>query len=80
MLRRIDLIWAASSQRTDASRTFLIDFLESDPDPYEMLFAGDRLAQMGPAATVAPILKRVALRIEHGRIRAAFDSLLWRWY
>lgn len=80
LLRRIDLIWAASSQRTDASRTFLIDFLESDPDPYEMLFAGDRLAQMGPAATVAPILKRVALRIEHGRIRAAFDSLLWRWY
>ena len=77
---RLDVIWAASAQRTDASRDFLIDFLESDPDPYEALFAGERLAQLGPAARVAPVLKRVALRIEHGRVRAAFDAMLWRWY
>ena len=77
---RLDVIWAASAQRTDASRDFLIDFLESDPDPYEALFAGERLAQLGPAALVAPVLKRVALRVDHGRVRAAFDAMLWRWY
>lgn len=78
--RRLDLIWAAASQRTEGSRAFLMEFLEGDPEAHEALFAAERLAQMGPATRVAPLLKRVGLRIDHGRVRVAFDALLWRWY
>lgn len=78
--RRLDLIWGASSQRSEESRAFLIEFVESDPDPYEALFAAERLARNGPVQIVAPVLKRVSLRITHARVRAAFDALLWRWF
>ena len=78
--RRLDLIWGASSQRSETSRNFLIEFVESDPDPYEALFAGERLARNGPVQIVAPVLKRVSLRITHSRVRAAFDAMLWRWF
>jgi hypothetical protein len=29
---------------------------------------------------VAPILKRVALRIDDARVRPALNCLLWTWY
>ena len=54
--------------------------MESDPDPYEALFAGERLARNGPVQIVAPVLKRVSLRITRSRVRAAFDAMLWRWF
>ncbi|MDF1797887.1 MAG: hypothetical protein P1V81_01820 [Planctomycetota bacterium] len=78
--RRLDLIWAVSSQRDELGRAFLMDFVQSDAVPEEVLFAADRLVRMGPTSEVAPVLKRVTLRVQQGDVRAAMQCLLWAAY
>lgn len=78
--RRLDMIWAISSQRDATTSEFLTRFLQSDADPYEILFAAERLAKSGTAATSAPLLKRVALSVKHPKVRRALECLLWSWY
>lgn len=79
-VRRLDLIWAISSQPDELSRAWLLDFVQGDTDPYEVLFAADRLVRIGPTATVAPVLKRVTLRVEQADVRSALQCLLWEAY
>ncbi len=57
-----------------------MDFVQSDPEPHELLFAAERLVRIGPTATVAPVLKRVTLRVEHSEVRRALQCLLWQAY
>ena len=80
-LRRIDLLWAISSQRTDGARRHLHEFLaQEDNSLYEVLFAADNLARLGPSQDVAPVLKRICYRIEDNDVRLAMRCLLWKWY
>jgi hypothetical protein len=78
--RRLDLIWSIASDRDELSRSFLIDLVQSDIAPYELLFAADRLARLGPTSRTAPVLKRVTLRCEELPVREALQCLLWKWY
>ena len=78
--RRLDMIWAVSSQRDATSVEFLEDFLAGDHDPYELLFAAERFAKSGQTTTAAPVLKRLTLRVEHPEVRRALECLMWRWY
>ncbi len=80
-LRRLDLVSAVGSARDDAAREALLLFVEERArNPFEILYAASRLAKIGPARRIAPRLKRVAIRIEDGKIRSAFHCLLWIWY
>jgi hypothetical protein len=80
-LRRIDLLWAVSTHSDDLARETLLARVEDpDVDPYELLFVADRLANVGPPSLVAPLLKRVTLRVQQDDVRAALQCLLWRWY
>ena len=81
--RRLDLLWAISASRSDATRDGLLELAESGTlGPCELLFVCDALAKLGPAARMAPRLKRVANRVgeEEGEVRRALQCLLWRWY
>jgi hypothetical protein len=79
--RRLDLLWSGSAARTDATRSELALLLDSGHlSPEELLFVSDRLARLGPAAEMAPRLKRAAARVEDPRVRLALNCLLWRWY
>ncbi len=80
-LKRIDLLWSSTCFRTDGSRAHLRDFL-SDPDrnPYEILFASEQLARLGPAQEVASLLKRICYRIQQQDVRDGMRCLLWKWY
>lgn len=79
--RRLDLLEGAVFGDDDPTRDFLIAVVQAErTSPWELLFAADRLARLGPAHTVAPLLKRVALRVEQGDVRRAMNCLLWRWY
>jgi len=78
--RRLDILWAISSQRDATTEEFLTDFLQTDGEPYELLFAADRLAKSGKTATAAPLLKRVTMGVSHPKVRRALECLLWRWY
>lgn len=78
--RRLDLIWAVSSQRDELGRAFLMDFVQSDAIPEEVIFAADRLVRMGPTSEVAPVLKRVTLRIQQSDVRIGMQCLLWAAY
>lgn len=80
-LRRLDLLWATSAARSDATRVRLLGLLE-DPAlaPHEVLYVAERLARLGPAAEVAGRIKRAANRIEEPRVRRGLQCLLWTWY
>lgn len=79
--RRMDLVMAGSFEKSDATRAFLIEALESPRStPCEVLYAADRLARIGPSEFVAPILKRAALKVNDRQVRPAFNCLLWTWY
>ncbi|MFT5285479.1 MAG: hypothetical protein ACI8TQ_001644 [Planctomycetota bacterium] len=80
-LKRIDLLWASTCYRTDAARERLHEFL-ADPkrSPYEILFASDALARLGPSQDVASLLKRICYRIEQEDVRRGMRCLLWKWY
>jgi hypothetical protein len=86
-LRRLDLIWAVSSQRCESAdgpclgRDTLLALVESpDTDPLEVLYAASRLVVLGPAQTIAPRLKRAVLRVKDPEARMALETLLWMWY
>jgi len=80
-VRRIDLLWAGTGARTQVARETLIELVQGDAlTPDELLFACDRLLSLGPAAEVAPLLKRLAPRIEDAEVRVALQCMLWSWY
>jgi hypothetical protein len=79
--RRLDLLWASSASRSDATRQGVLALLEgSELSPMELLYLCDQAARLGPAAEMAPRLKRIANRVEDQRVRLALNCLLWRWY
>jgi HEAT repeat protein len=80
-LRQIDLIEAASQDRDEAVREMLRRVIE-DPaiDPNVRVFASHRLILQGPAAEVAPYLKRVYLANTEELVRSPLGCMLWAWY
>jgi hypothetical protein len=79
--RRFDLLWSATLHHDEATRRFLFEVVTAERTlPHERLWAAERLAREGPASEVAPVLKRVNLRITDREVRPAFECLLWRWY
>lgn len=79
--RRMDLLEAAGGGRDETSRAFLLALVQGDrATEAERLFAASLLVRLGPAAELAPLLKRVALRLEGAETRQAFECLLWTWY
>jgi hypothetical protein len=80
-LRRVDLVEALTMRGGDRARDAVLARVgEGEGTPYEILYAADRLVRMGPAARVAPVLKRATLRIEQPDVRAALQCLLWASY
>ncbi len=79
--KRLDLIWVVAADRTDFARNFLIEFLEDGQrSPYEVLFAAQILARLGPAGRVAPKLQRICYRMRNEDVRLALRCLMWNWY
>ncbi len=79
--RRVDIAMAGTYDKDDESRAFLLRITEDERStPLEVLYAANLLVHQGPAATVAPRLKRVTLRIADPRVRPALNCLLWQWY
>jgi hypothetical protein len=80
-LRRVDLIWALSFQRTDQAREVLLsEGLRPDRPDLERLFAAECLIRQGPSAAVAPLLKRIPESMPNPAARRALRCLLWKWY
>jgi hypothetical protein len=79
--RRVDIAWALSFGRDDAARAALHGVLdEAGAHPAERFLAAELLVRLGPAAQVAPRLKRAALSIDDPAWRGAFNCLLWESY
>ena len=78
--RRIDLIDAIASVPGDASRSWLLELLESGQDPYEGLFTAAQLIRMGPSRLVAPRVSLYCLGLEHVECRQALQAMMWEWY
>lgn len=80
-VRRLDYLEALSARGGDAVRELLFALLE-DPgtQPYEAVYAADRLARVGPTREVLPALKRAALRMQDYSARTALNCILWNWY
>lgn len=80
-LRRLDLLQASATHRTDGARERLSDFVvRDDVSRYEVLYAADLLARLGPTSEAGPLLKRVCYRVEQDDVRLALRCLMWRWY
>ncbi len=81
LVRRMDLLWPATSAHDDSTREFLIEVLLAERSaPHERLYVAERLASEGPATEIAPLLKRAARRMNDRVFRPAMECLLWRWY
>ena len=81
VVRRLDLIEGLSTRSTELARKSLIELVElGEASPYEILYAADRLVRLGPAAEVAPVLKRATLRVVQPDVRMALQCLLWASY
>lgn len=79
--RRLSLIEYIWQDRSQEARECLMGVLRDDTaNPWERLYAGDRLTVIGPAGWVAPVLKRVYLSITHLHVRPALQCMLWTWY
>jgi hypothetical protein len=79
--RRLDLIEALSIRGGAQAVELLARFVDSEAArPYEILLASERLIRMGSVGEVAPLLKRVVLRVEQADVRIALQSLLWMSY
>lgn len=79
--RRLSLIEYVWQDHSDEGREALLGILEDEAlDPYERLYAADRLLRLGPASRVAPVLKRVYLACAHATVRPAMQCMLWTWY
>lgn len=80
-LRRLDIISALGSARDDAAREMLMALIDGGArTPVEKLLTASRLVKLGPAAVVAPRLKRLSYEIEDRQVRIAMQCLLWSWY
>jgi len=80
-VRRLDLLSVSCFERDDAAREFLLQAFDSGRmSAPERLVAAFELARIGPAAAVAPVLKRAALEVDDPMVRPAFNNLLWAWY
>jgi hypothetical protein len=79
---RMDIVMACAYETSsDRARDFLITVAESDRStPIEILYAADFLVHRGPAERIAPLLKRLALRIEEPNVRRALNCMLKEWY
>ncbi|HVS11934.1 MAG TPA: HEAT repeat domain-containing protein [Planctomycetota bacterium] len=81
VVRRLDLIEGLSVRPTELARQALLELVElGEASPYEILYAADRLVRLGPAAEVAPVLKRATLRVVQPDVRMALQCLLWASY
>lgn len=79
--RRVDLIEGLAIQGGPLALTLLARFIESDgARPYEILYTADRLIRIGTVEEIAPLLKRVALRVQQADVRLALQSMLWSSY
>lgn len=83
--RRLDLISAVASTRSmderPAIRERLLSLCEGDArNRYELVYAADRAAKLGPAVVVAPRLKVVCNAVDDTTTQLALQCLLWRWY
>jgi len=79
--RRLDLIGAIGSARSDAVREHLQRITEETArSPYEALYAASILVNVGPARLVADRLQRVYYKTPPGEAFDAFEALLWEWY
>lgn len=77
-LERLDLIEAIAAWGGPVGLDVLARFVESDrARPYEVLLASERLARLGTVEQVAPLLKRVTLRVTQPDVRVALQALLW---
>ena len=80
-VRRLDVLEALSMRGGEPARDAMLRFVErEDARPIEILYAADRLVRIGPARTVAPVLKRVTLRVSDRYVRPALQCLLWTAY
>lgn len=79
--RRMDLVMAITTFKTDETRAFLLAALDDERmTPAEILYLADRCTQFGPGPMMAPALKRVALRVNDPIVRPALNCLLWDFY
>ncbi len=77
-LERLDLIEAISAWGGPVGLDVLARFVESErARPYEILLAAERLVRLGTVEQVAPLLKRVTLRVTQPDVRVALQALLW---
>ena len=77
-LRRIDLLEGIAMRGGDFARNAMVELVDGDTlSPHEILYASERLTRMGPVGVVAPLLKRVTLRVTHPEVRVAMQCLLW---
>ena len=77
-LERLDLIEAISAWGGPVGLEVLARFVESErARPYEILLASERLVRLGTVEQVAPMLKRVTLRVTQPDVRVALQALLW---
>lgn len=79
--RRIDLLEGLSAPGGETVRAALLELVQGDSlSPLETVYVADRLITLGPTARIAPVLKRVTLRVEHPEARRVLQGLLWRNY
>lgn len=83
--RRIDLLGAVCSTHDHEERAQVRELLlglceRGAASGFELVWAADRAAKIGPAVIVAPRLKLVTQRLDEPRIQVAMQCLLWRWY
>lgn len=79
--RRMDIVMACNYEDSERAREFVAAVVESErTTPIELLYAADLLVHRGPAERIAPLLKRVALRVEDPAVRPALNCILWEWY
>ncbi|MCE9594971.1 MAG: hypothetical protein K8S98_12350 [Planctomycetes bacterium] len=80
-VRRIDLLEGLSAPGGEAPRGALLELVQGEAlAPHEIVYVADRLVTLGPVARIAPVLKRVTLRVEEPAARRALQCLLWRSY
>lgn len=78
---RIDWLEALTLRGGPAARDRVLELIEADElTPYELLYAAERLVRIGPAAIVAPALKRATLRTDQNDVRRGLQCLLWSSY
>ena len=80
-LARIDWLEALTLRGEPAARDRVLELIEADQlTPYELLYVAERLVRIGPAAIVAPAIKRATLRTDQNDARRGLQCLLWSSY